>query len=267
MSLRQRLMKGETVLGAMIFECFTPGIAQICKLAGCEYVIYDMEHTGAGYETIKAQVAHCRGIGVSPMVRVPRSDYAYLARALDVGCEGVMVPMVDTAEEARAIVEACRYPPVGRRGAAFGFAHDHYEAGSPVDKIKAANARNLVIAQIETEHGLDNVEEIAAVDGIDVLWVGHFDLTNFLGIPGEFESKVYKDALRRVVKAGQEHGKGLGFMASDETWARDYKKLGFNMLAAGTDQGLLMAGVRGIVASVEDQQRPEKKSKKSGKKG
>lgn len=267
MSLRQRVMGGETVLGAMIFECFTPGIAQISKLAGCEYVIYDMEHTGAGYETIKTQVAHCRGLGVSPMARVPRSDYAFLARALDIGCEGVMIPMVNSVEEARDVVEACRYPPVGRRGAAFGFAHDHYEGGSPVEKIKAANARNLVIAQIETEHGLDNVEAIAAVEGIDVLWVGHFDLTNFLGIPGEFDSKIYKDALKRVVKAGRKHGKGLGFMASDETWARDYKALGFNMLAAGTDHGLLQAGLRGIVASVAGDGGTTKKTKKSGKKG
>ena len=260
MSLRKRVMAGEVVLGSMVFEFFSPGMAQIMKLSGCEYVIYDMEHTGLGYETIKAQVAACRGIGVAPMARVPRSDYAYLARALDIGCEGVMVPMVNSADEARAIVEACRYPPVGRRGAAFGFAHDHYEGGSPVAKAKAANARNLVIAQIETEHGLENVEEIAAVDGIDVLWVGHFDLTNFLGIQGEFDNKIYRDALKRVVKAGRANGKGLGFLASDPTWAKDYKKLGFNMLGAGTDHHLLMAGVSNILDSVRDA--PKKKSKK-----
>ena len=262
MSLRKRVMAGEVVLGSMVFEFFSPGMAQIMKRAGCEYVIYDMEHTGLGYETVKAQVAACRGIGVAPMARVPRSDYAFLARALDIGCEGVMVPMVNTAEEARAIVDACRYPPVGRRGAAFGFAHDHYEGGSPVDKIKAANKRNLVIAQIETEHGLANVEEIAAVDGIDVLWVGHFDLTNFLGIPGEFDNKTYTDALKRVVKAGRKHGKGLGFMASDTTWATEYKAHGFNMLAAGTDHGLLMAGVAGLLDSVRDQPATKKKAKK-----
>jgi 2-keto-3-deoxy-L-rhamnonate aldolase RhmA len=261
MSLRKRVMAGDVVLGAMVFEFFSPGIAQIMKLAGCEYIIYDMEHTGLGFETVKAQVAACRGLGVAPMARVPRSDYAYLARALDIGCEGVMVPMVNTAQEARSVVEACRYPPDGRRGAAFGFAHDHYEAGSPVDKIKSANKRNLVIAQIETEHGLENVEEIAAVDGVDVLWVGHFDLTNFLGIPGEFDNKIYKDALKRVVKAGRQHGKGLGFMASDETWARDYKRHGFNMLAAGTDHGLLKAGVSGLLNSVREA--PPKKSKKA----
>lgn len=259
MSLRKRVMAGEQVLGTMVFEFFSPGIAQIMKHAGCEYIIYDMEHTGLGYETIKAQVAACRGLGIAPMARVPRSDYAYLARALDIGCEGVMVPMVNSVEEAEAIVEACRYPPAGRRGAAFGFAHDHYEGGSPVDKIKHANRRNLVIAQIETERGLENVEAIAAVEGIDVLWVGHFDLTNFLGIPGEFDNKIYINALKRVVKAGQKHGRGLGFLASDEKWAADYKALGFNMLGVGTDHGLLQAGVSRVLDSVRT---PRKKSKK-----
>ena len=252
MDLRQRVMAGDTVLGSMVFEFFSPGMAQLLKLAGAEYVIYDMEHTGLGLETLKMQVAACRGLGIAPMARVPRSDYHFLARALDVGAQGLMIPMVESAGQAEAIASATRYPPQGRRGAAFGFPHDDYEAGAPVDKIKAANKRNLVIAQIETERGLDAVEEIAAVDGIDVLWVGHFDLTNFLGIPGEFEHKLYKDALKRVVSAGRANGKGLGFMATDRTWAQDYKALGFNMLAAGTDHGLLMTGMRDIIESVAD---------------
>ena len=264
-TLRARAMAGESVLGAMVFEFFTPGVAQCLKLAGCEYIIYDMEHTGLGYESLKTQVAHCRGIDVVPMARVPRSDYAYLARALDVGAQGVMVPMVNSAAEARAIVEATRYPPVGRRGAAFGFPHDDYEGGSPLKKIEAANAKNLVIAQIETERGLDVVEDIAAVDGIDVLWVGHFDLTNFLGIPGKFDHPKYLDALERVVAAGRKYGKGLGFMASDQDWARAYQDHGFNMLACGTDHGLLMAGAASVLDSVRDR-KPRKKPKDGSKK-
>ena len=249
-TLRQRAMAGEQVLGAMVFEFFSPGIAQVMKLAGAEFVLYDMEHTGVSLETFKMQVACCRGLGVSPMVRVPRSDYHFLARALDVGAHGVMIPMVESVEQARAIVEATHYPPKGRRGAAFGFAHDDYAPGNPAEKIKAADARTLVIAQIETERGLEHVDAIAAVDGIDVLWVGHFDLTNFLGIPGGFDHPKYRDAIARIVAAGRRHKKGLGFMPSDSTWAADYKKLGFNVMATGTDQGLLMAGVKGILDSV-----------------
>jgi 2-keto-3-deoxy-L-rhamnonate aldolase RhmA len=249
-SLRQRALSGEAVLGAMVFEFFTPGIAQVLKLAGCDYVIYDMEHAGFSIEQLKAQCAHCRGIGVAPMVRVPRSEYHFLARALDVGAQGVMVPMVESAEQARAIAEATHYPPVGRRGAAFGFAHDDYEPGDPAAKMKTADARNLVIAQIETERGLEAVEEIAAVAGIDCLWLGHFDLTNFLGIPGQFEHPRYLAAVERIVAAGRRHKKVLGFMAADASLAQQYRKHGFNMIAAGTDQGILMAGVRSILSPV-----------------
>jgi 2-keto-3-deoxy-L-rhamnonate aldolase RhmA len=249
-TLRQRVMTGNQVLGAGVFEFFSPGVSQILKLAGCEFVLYDMEHTGLGLESLKFQVAACRGLGVVPMVRVPRGEYHFLARALDVGAQGVMVPMVESEAQARAIVEATRYPPKGRRGAAFGFSHDDYRPGSPQEKMKAADANTLVIAQIETERGVEAVDAIAAVDGIDVLWVGHFDLTNFLGIPGQFDNPAYLNAVRRVVAAGRKHGKGLGFMPTDGNWARQYKALGFNMLAAGTDPGILMAGVKAILQSV-----------------
>ena len=250
-TIRDRVMAGEQVLGAMVFEFFSPGIPQIMAHAGCEYLIYDMEHTGIGFETLKAQVSHCRGLPIVPMARVPRGEYHFLARALDIGLQGVMIPMVETAEQARVIAEACRYPPEGRRGAAFGFAHDDYGGGAPIDKIARANARTLVIAQIETEHGVENVEAIAATPGIDVLWIGHFDLANFLGIPGEFQNPVFLDAVQRTVAAARRHGKGLGFMPADTAWAREYKGYGFNMLAVGTDHGLLMQGVKSVLESVE----------------
>ena len=250
-SLRQRVLAGETVLGSMMFELYGPGVPQLLVHAGAEYVIYDMEHTGTSLETIKAQIAYCRGLPIAPMARVPRGEYHFLARALDIGCHGVMIPMVESGAQARAIVEATHYPPHGRRGAAFGFAHDDYAAGDPKAKMRTADTRTLVIAQIETECGLEQVETIAAVDGIDVLWVGHFDLTNFLGIPGEFDNPTYVKAVERIVAAGRKHKKGLGFMAASAEWARQYRKLGFNMLAAGPDQALLEAGVRGILTSVD----------------
>jgi 2-dehydro-3-deoxyglucarate aldolase/4-hydroxy-2-oxoheptanedioate aldolase len=159
---------------------------------------------------------------------------------------------VESVEQAKAIVEATRYPPNGRRGAAFSFAHDDYAPGDPHTKMKAADARNLVIALIETERGIEHVEAIAALPGIDVLWLGHFDLTNFLDIPGQFDNPKFVDAVKRIVAAGRKHKKGLGFMAADTAWANQFRELGFNMLATGTDHGILMAGVRNILASVED---------------
>ena len=148
--------------------------------------MYDMEHTGLGFETLKTQLALCRGLGIVPMARVPRGEYHFIARALDVGAFGVMVPMVANRAEAEHLVSCSRYPPHGRRGAAFGFAHDDYQGGDAAAKMAAPNQRTMMIAQIETGEGLDNVEAIAAVPGIDALWIGQFDLTNFLGIPAPF---------------------------------------------------------------------------------
>jgi len=250
-SLRERAMSGDLVQGAMVFECFTPGIGQIMKRAGAEFVLYDMEHSGLGIETLKMLCATCRGIGVDPMVRVPRGEYQFIARSLDVGARGIMVPMVESRAQAELIAEATRYPPQGRRGAAFGFAHDDYRSGNVIETMQAANARTLAIAQIETERGLSAVDEIAGVAGVDVLWVGHFDLTNFLGIPGDFTNPKYLDAVERIVAAARRHKKGLGFMPASAELAAQYKALGFNMFGAGTDQAMLVAGVTSVLAGLQ----------------
>ena len=185
--VKQKLSSGGTAFGSMIFEFFTPGMPRLLKNAGAEYAMYCMEHTGASFETLKPQFALCRALGVVPLVRVPGTEYDFIARALDCGALGVMVPLVDTAQQAEFIVSCTRYPPAGgRRGAAFGFAHDDFEGGDVVAKMKMIHERTLVIAMIETKSGLANVEAIAAVPGVDVLWLGHFDLSNFLGIPGDF---------------------------------------------------------------------------------
>jgi len=235
---------GDSAYGAMVFEFMSPGLPQICANAGAQFILYDMEHTGLSLETLKTQFGLCRGLAVVPMVRVPRGEYHFIARALDVGAFGVMVPMVGTAEEAAHIVACTRYPPAGRRGAAFGFAHDDYGGGDVVAKMAALNERTLVIAQIETADGLANVEAIAATPGVDVLWIGHFDLTNAMGIPGEFRHPDYLAAVRRVVAACDAHGKTPAFLVVDDDWAREYKALGFRLIAYGVDQAMLGTALR-----------------------
>jgi len=250
-SIKPDVMAGKNVAGGFVFEFFSPGMSAILANAGCRYVIYDMEHTGLGYETLKWLFASTRGLPLEPMVRVPRGEYTWLARALDLGATGVMIPMVESAEQARAIVEACRYPPLGRRGAAFGFAQCGYQGGDVGAKIKAYHARTVVIAQIETERGLDQVEQIAAVDGIDVLWVGHFDLSNFMGIPAQFGDPRFDAAMRKVAKVAKAHGKVAGFMATDPAWVARVKEMGYTMIAAGTDTGIMEAGMKNLVGQIE----------------
>lgn len=242
--LKSRLAAGGCAFGTMTFEFFTSGYPSICREAGAEFILYDMEHSGVGFETMKTQFACCRGLDLVPFVRVPSGDYHFIARALDIGAMGIMVPMVETAEQAKAIVDCTRYPPAGRRGAAFNVAaHDDYSGGAETEKIAQANARTMVITLVETAKGIENVDAIAAVDGVDVVWLGHYDLTNFMGIPGEFENPRFHAAVDKLVEACRKHGKTPGFLAGNAKWARDFRSRDFRMIAYGVDTLLMQTAL------------------------
>jgi 2-dehydro-3-deoxyglucarate aldolase/4-hydroxy-2-oxoheptanedioate aldolase len=166
-----------------------------------------------------------------------------------------MVPMVETREQAEFIVSCSRYPPVGRRGAAFGFAHDDYAGGDVTQKIAAANARTLIMALIETERGVASVDEIAAVAGIDVLWLGHMDLTNFMGIPGQFTHPAYLANVAGIVAAAQRHHKAAGVLASDIGWGRDYLAKGFRAIVYGVDHLLYQKALAEGIAALREERR------------
>ena len=247
--IKETLAAGGSCYGTMVFEFFTSGLPQLVRAAGADFVLFDMEHSGLGFETLKTQIGLCRGIGLVPMVRVPATQYHFIARALDLGAMGVMVPMVESREQAELIVSCTRYPPLGVRGAAFGVApHDDYSALAVVDKMRLAHERTLVICLVETVKGHENVDAIAGVPGVDVCWLGHFDTTNFMGIPAQWEHPRYVAAVSALVAACRRHGKAAGFMPTDDDWAHRYRELGFRMMAYGADtlllQGTLAAGLR-----------------------
>ena len=247
MHLRDRVISLDKLRGAMIFEFFSPGIPIILKNAGCEFIIFDMEHGGLSLEQFKVLATISNSNQISPLIRIPEVSYNYVARALDLGASGIMAPMVNTAEEAMKVVKSSKYPPEGIRGAGFGFAHDNYNSQNPLKYIKKANDEFINIIQIETKYGLENVESIAAIDGVDCLWVGHFDLTNFLGIPGDFTSSIYLDAIKRVVDAGKINKKSLGIMVNNNDELEMYSELGFNMIAVGTEMNILSRSISQII--------------------
>jgi 2-keto-3-deoxy-L-rhamnonate aldolase RhmA len=247
MHLRNRVTSLDKLRGAMIFEFFSPGIPIILKNAGCEFIIFDMEHGGLSLEQFKVLATISNSNQISPLIRIPEVSYNYVARALDLGASGIMAPMVNTAEEAMKVVKSSKYPPEGIRGAGFGFAHDNYNNQNPLKYIKKANDELINIIQIETKYGLENVETIAAIDGVDCLWVGHFDLTNFLGIPGDFTSSIYLDAIKRVVDAGKINKKSLGIMVNNNDELEMYSELGFNMIAVGTEMNILSRSISQII--------------------
>ena len=170
MSLKKQITDLKNIRGAMIFEFFSPGIPIILKNAGCQFIIFDMEHGGLSLEQFKTLAIISNANNISPLIRIPEVNYNYVARALDLGAAGIMAPMVNTYEEALNIVQSSKYPPNGVRGAGFGFAHDNYKNESPLSYINTANSNLINIIQIESKQALENVEEIAAIDGVDCLW-------------------------------------------------------------------------------------------------
>ncbi len=242
--VKKKLLGGQPVFGTFGWELVVPGLPQIVKAAGAEFLLLDMEHSGASFDTIKTQAQLCRGIDLVPMARVPANQYTYIARALDCGMMGIMAPMVGSAEEAELIVSCTRYPPKGRRGAAFGFTADDYMSGSVTDTIKVADERTLVMCLIETAEGIENVDKIAAVPGVDVLWLGHFDLTNFLGIPAQFDHPKYVKAVEKMTAAAKKHRKVLACMTADDSWSREYWSKGFRLFCVGVDNFLLQNAIR-----------------------
>ena len=250
--VKRTLAAGGTSLGTMVFEFDSPGIGRIAAQAGAEFVCYDMEHTGWTSETVRRLMATTRSAEIVPMVRVPATQYHFVAQALDCGALAIMVPMVESAEQAQDIARFARYPPLGRRGAAFTVAHDDYTGGDVHQKMESANREVLLLAQIETVAGLEQVDAIAAVEGIDVLWIGHFDLTASMGIPAQFDHPDFHAAVDRVVEACGRHGKTAGIMAGDVATGREWLRRGFRALAYSGDLWIYGAALAQGLAALRE---------------
>ena len=239
-------------LGHFIVEFATPGIGHILKSAGCDFVLFDLEHSGFGFETVKSAIRYFEAAQLSMIVRVPSLEYHHIARALDMGAEGLMLPMVGNADQARHIVELMKYHPIGRRGVALQVAHDRYRPGSVSDKFDQANSRTTLFCQIETAEGVQNADSIAAVDGVDALWVGHFDLSVSLGVPGDFEHPKFNEAIGTTIAAAKKHNKALGRLVPTVEQGIDLYGEGFDFLCYSGDVWVLHNALSEAITRLRD---------------
>ena len=221
--------------GHFLFEFTSPGIGQILREANCDFAIFDTEHSGYGIETVKQVMSYMRAGQMPTVVRVPSREYRDIARALDAGADGVMLPMVSTPEEAKSIIQSMKYVPTGGRGVILRCAHDRYTAGPTMEKLEQANASTVLFAQIETAAGVENAEQIASLEEVDCLWVGHFDLSCSLGIPGEFEHPKFTDAIAEVIRACRANDTALGRLVPDVQSSIELYKQGFDFIAYSAD--------------------------------
>jgi 2-dehydro-3-deoxyglucarate aldolase/4-hydroxy-2-oxoheptanedioate aldolase len=252
MGLREMIGSKELKIGNFIVEFATPGIGHILKAAGCDFAFFDMEHSGFSFETLKSAIRYFEAAGVATIVRVPSLENDMLARACDMGAEGLIAPMISSAAQAQAMVNSVKYFPLGKRGVGLQMAHDNYRAAPVAEALAAANRRSAVICLIETAEGAENADAIAAIGGVDGLWVGHFDLTVSLGIPGEFGHPKFQAAMSKIIDAAKKHDKSLGrLVANTEQGIASYRE-GFDFVCYSGDIWILRDGLAAAAKAIRE---------------
>jgi 2-keto-3-deoxy-L-rhamnonate aldolase RhmA len=238
---RERLKNGDRALGVGLRQARTVDIARIMASAGFDWLFLDLEHGTMPLDTATQIAVAALGAGISPIVRVPKGEYSLAARALDGGALGIVMPHVDTADEAREVVAHLKYPPQGHRSVAGGMPYFGFRAVPIAEAAATMNAETLIVVMLETPQAIDNAEAIAAVSGVDVLLIGTNDLAMELGMPGQFEHARIVSAYERVIAACQKHGKwpGMGGVYGEPLLAK-YSTLGMRMLLAGNDLSFIM---------------------------
>ncbi|ELZ03469.1 HpcH/HpaI aldolase family protein [Natrialba asiatica] len=257
MTFVSNLRNRERLVGTWV-ALSDPAIGEISAHLEFDAVVIDGEHSTNSIETLTeiaravdaADAAGADESDTGTVVRLSANDSTEIKRVLDAGVDGVMAPMIDTPEDARALVEATRYPPDGVRGVGFGRANE-FGLAFP-EYVDRANDELVTIAQIETESGLENVEEIVAVDGLDGLFVGPADLSAALGRFGETESDEFLAAVDRILEAGHAVDKPVATLAFEDEEIERWVDRGFDFVLAGVDIDYVKSGGRRAKAAFDD---------------
>jgi 2-dehydro-3-deoxyglucarate aldolase/4-hydroxy-2-oxoheptanedioate aldolase len=245
-SIRARVLAGETLIGTFV-GAGSPIIAELCARAGFEWLIVDLEH---GYGTEAALLAQLHAIGdrSAALVRPASGERLRIGRALDLGAEGIMVPRLETVAEVSEVLPWLRFPPDGSRGLALTTRGGGLGAVAHAD-VAARNETVLGIIQVESPAAVANAAAIAALDGVDVLFVGPTDLSHSMGIPGRFDDPAFVDALGTVVGATDAAGKSAGILLRSGADFPAYRELGFRFIGIGSDLNFVIDGARGAVGA------------------
>ncbi|MGP8072341.1 MAG: HpcH/HpaI aldolase family protein [Thermoplasmata archaeon] len=239
-ALKSRLYSSRDPCFGTWISSSSPVALDALKGLGFEWFMIDTEHAPVNPETLAAMVSLLGGVGPAPLVRVGNVDQYLIKQALDAGSHGILVPLVSTEAQAKAVVAFSKYPPDGVRGAAAAAASRYgVELAS---YLRSANAETIVGVQIETREALDNLEAIASVNGVDLLFVGPTDLTLNLGLLDDRKNPKVRAAMRSVVEACDRHGKIPGTLVVDAEEKRVAVELGFRFISLASDVRFLIAG-------------------------
>ena len=250
---RERLDAGELAIGIGLRQARTVDIGKIMKACGFDFLFIDTEHNSMSVDTAVQISVAAQDAGIAPIVRVPGFEHYHATRVLDGGALGIVVPHVDTVEQTRQIVMNCKYPPVGHRSVTGALPQIDFGAGPLGETTERINAATMVVVMLETPQAIDNVEQIAAVPGVDVLLIGTNDLCMEMGIPGQVGDPKIAEVYERVIAAcaANEVYPGLGGVYEPPLMER-YIAMGMRFVLAGSDLSMMMAASRQRTAFLRD---------------
>lgn len=247
--VRATLKAGGAVVGPILHEVRSAGMMKLMAVAGYDFVFIDTEHGLYDMETVGNLAQMALACGVCPLVRPSDLQYHLVARALDTGAQGVIIPRVQSAEEAARAVSYVKYPPLGRRGAG-GEARFGFEKRGVREGIEELNDETLVVLQIESSDGVENVEAIAATPGVDVILIGPNDLSISLGVPGDYASETFTSAIDRIAAACASAGIAIGTLTMSGESTRVWYERGFRFLLCNSDTNMLVETAARDVAAI-----------------
>jgi len=242
---KRELAAGKLALGLGVRQARTVDIAAIGKTCGFEWLFIDMEHSSLDVDTAAQIASAALPLGITPIVRVPGKEHHHASRLLDNGAQGIVVPHVDTVEEAQRAVAYCKYPPIGTRSVAGAQPQFAFQNAPLGEATQIVNDETLVVVMLETPQAIANADSIAAVAGVDVVLIGTNDLCAEMGIPAQFANSKVEDAYRTVIAACRKHGvhPGMGGVYEPKLMEK-YIKLGMRFILSGSDFSFIMAGGR-----------------------
>src|SRR5271165_4656856 len=239
---REKLEQGALSLGCGVRMTRSVEIAIAMKSAGFDWLFLDLEHGTMSIDAAAQIATAALDAGIAPLARVPNGEYSIATRLLDNGVLGIVVPHVDTADEAREVVQKLKYPPVGHRSMGGTGPHYGLRNVSVGDAAKALNAANLTVVMLETPAAIANAEEIASVPGVDVLLIGTNDLCAEMGIHGDFGNDRVADAYGKMIAACKKHDKFPGMAGIyNETIMPRYIEMGARFILSGQDANFMLA--------------------------
>ena len=248
--VKKALQEGKVVIGAGVNMGSADAAATLAD-AGFDFVWIEMEHSPITLESAREMILVTRGLKAVPFIRVPAKRHWLAKRALDIGSLGVIFPFVSTRQQAQQAVAACKYPPEGIRGFGPTLAAARWGLSSS-DYAGWANENVMVITLIESKEGVENIEEIASVPGIDVLFIGTSDLSYSLDVGGQVAHPRVEQAVARVLAAGKKYKVPVGYPTGDPAQMKKRVKQGFRVFLVGSDVTLLRAGARHLLAGASE---------------